>query len=179
MDSSFSGYDSYDTDNGDDGDNDNETATTTNSAMPTSHIPSTIILANGNTVQVLFGTTSTDHLYADRLVDSRLVTAITNALNIAESNGAYIVSIYIEATTNGTHTNANSNHYRGTAVDISRINGIPLIVQHASKAVKTLQTAFDQLPNIRENFGPYFKHKQTLPWTIGGHENHIHISINQ
>lgn len=64
------------------------------------------------------------------------------------------------------------------AIDISRINGVPIIVQGNSAIVQALQNAFDASTGIRENFGPAFKHKLGSPWTVGGHEDHIHISIN-
>lgn len=148
------GYDSYDTYDGDDVDDDNDNFTPTG---PKSYIPSKITLNNGNTVTVVFGTTNTDHINANQLVDSRLVSALTQALNIVASNNLTIVTIYIEATTNGHHVKVTSNHFKGLALDISRINGVPLIVQGASKYVKALQNAFDCLPNIREKFWPLFQ----------------------
>ena len=47
----------------------------------------------------------------------------------------------------------------------------------------TLQEAFDDYSKVRENFGPSFKHKTypdgsvNLNWPIGGHQDHIHVSV--
>ena len=152
---------------------------------PKELIPSTIILNDGSSVSVTFGTTSSDNQTANNLVAVDLVNSITFALNEANSNlssSEKITSIYIMATTNGTHS-ATSNHSRGTAVDVSRINDVKIINLGANSQVKALQNAFDDYQNIRENFGPYFKHKTfpngivNLNWPIGGHQDHIHVSV--
>lgn len=44
--------------------------------------------------------------------------------------------------------------------------------------IVSLQQSLENLSNIRENFGPSFKHKNGLPWTVPGHQDHIHFSIN-
>ncbi len=152
---------------------------------PKQLIPNTITLNDGSVVAVVFGTTSSDNLNSNNLVAVSLVESITHALNEANSNlqsNNKITSIYIAATTNGSHS-ATSNHSKGTAVDISRINGTKIVNLGANNQVIALQNGFDSYNNIRENFGPYFKHK-TLPdgsvnlnWQIAGHQDHIHISV--
>lgn len=47
-----------------------------------------------------------------------------------------------------------------------------------SPLVQQLQIAADAFPQIRENFGPYFKHKFTSNWSVSGHQDHIHFSVN-
>lgn len=44
--------------------------------------------------------------------------------------------------------------------------------------IVNLQQRLENLSNIRENFGPSFKHKNGLLWCISGHQDHIHFSIN-
>jgi hypothetical protein len=148
-------------------------------------IPNTITLNNGDIVSITFGTTSSDSQNSNQLVAVSLVNSIKFALNNANSNLNYIdkiTSIYISATTNGEH-GPNSNHYKGTAIDISRINGVKIINLGANFQVQSLQNAFDNYQSIRENFGPYFKHKTFLNgtlntnWPIGGHQDHIHVSV--
>lgn len=94
-----------------------------------------------------------------------------------------ITDIYIMATTNGRHSST-SNHARGTAIDIIRINGQKMILIGSNNQIRELQDAFDDFPNVRENFGPYFKHKYSVEsdtWNyshpIGGHQDHIHFSV--
>lgn len=144
--------------------------------IPVAHIPTTITLTNGQTVSVLFGTTS-DGQSADQEVSSRLIATLTQALNIA-SQTVTITSIYIKASTNGAHSSPNSNHYKGLALDISRINGVAMSQSGNTAFIQALQNAFDQSANIRENFGPYFKHKFGQPFTVNGHDDHIHVSVN-
>ena len=114
-----------------------------------------------------------------------MVNSIIFALEQANSNlsnSEKINSIYIKATTNGNHS-SNSNHSKGTAVDISRINGIMILNLATNSQVVALQNAFDEYQNIRENFGPYFKHKTfpngsvNLNYPVIGHNDHIHISV--
>jgi len=49
-----------------------------------------------------------------------------------------------------------------------------------------LQNAFDSFTYIRENFGPYFKHKYSISinsWNynhpVEGHNDHIHVPIRR
>ena len=163
-----------------DGDENNEDYT-----GPKEHIPHQIVLNDGTTVQVVFGTTSSDNQSADQEVATRLVEAIEYALNEANANltgSDKIISIYVKATTNGIHSDG-SNHSKGTAVDISRINGTKVINLGNNTQVTALQNAFDNFNGIRENFGPQFKHKTfengsvNLNWPVGGHRDHIHVSV--
>lgn len=160
----YSGDGAYDADNN------------TNSTGPKQLIPATITLKNGKTVAVTFGITASDSQNANKLVSTKLVTALVAALDKA-SVSVNITSIYIKATTNGDHS-PTSNHYKGIAIDISRINGQYIANSGASPIVTALQNAFESVPNRRENFGPALKHKLGQPWTVGGHQDHIHFSVN-
>ncbi|MFH0808948.1 MAG: hypothetical protein V2A77_00530 [Pseudomonadota bacterium] len=89
--------------------------------------------------------------------------------------------ININSTTGGKHDSPKSRHYIGKAVDINRINGIP--VSPSNPYVEPLQRAFQQQPNIRENFGPAGCVKTsesgqvtTIPKLMRGHMTHIHVS---
>jgi hypothetical protein len=156
-----------------------------NYSGPKQLIPSSIILNDGSTLSITFGTTQSDQKNSNNEVATDLVNSIIFAINLANSkldNSNKIQSLYIAATTNGSHS-PTSNHKRGTAVDISRINGIKMITLGSNIQVKVLQEAFDNYVKIRENFGPYFKHKTypngsvNLNWPIGGHQDHIHVSV--
>jgi len=143
---------------------------------PTTKIPTTIKLDNGQEVNVTFGITKSDQKSANNPVKPSLVNAIKFALNDA-SKIVKITHIHISATTNGAH-HPESNHYKNKAVDISRINNQYIFDIQNSNLVKSLQEAFDKFPEIRENFGPAFKHKFGQPYNVGGHNDHIHISVN-
>ena len=143
---------------------------------PLGYFPSYFSFSNNRVVTIIFGTTSSDNLSANQEVSQRLIDAVRDALDAATLT-ENITSIYIKATTNGGHQNG-SNHYKKLAVDISRINGVPIITTGANSKVTALQNALDNVTHRRENFGPAFKHKFGSPWTVGGHADHIHFSVN-
>jgi hypothetical protein len=138
-------------------------------------IPKKIILNNNKVVNVIFYKTK-DGVSSDQEVSPRVVEALKFALNKANET-IEITSIGISATTNGQHA-PTSNHSRGLAVDISRINGVRIIELGNNNLVKQLQISLDLYSNIRENFGPHFKHKFRNVWSVGGHQDHIHYSVN-
>jgi hypothetical protein len=142
--------------------------------------------ADHSGVRIQFGMTTSDNLSADQMVRADLVQALEAALVKANTPprgpaGAKpftpIYIIYIKATTNGSHAAA-SNHAKGTAVDISRINedyiaNMPITGTY-SDLVYRLQSAFSG----RENFGPAIQTKLGQPYPVSGHEDHVHFSVN-
>lgn len=148
---------------------------------PDRYIPTSFII-NGQTVNVYFEQ-SDDKVSAYQKVYFLLPSLIESALYsypLQYVPGAPpIRSISIRCTTNGIHTTAKSNHFKGLAIDISKINGVPVKVLGASPEVIALQMAFDYTGSgyCRENFGPYFKHKNGSPWPTTDGSNHIHISV--
>ena len=96
-----------------------------------------------------------------------------------------VKSVNINSTTGGKHA-ATSNHAKGRAVDINTVNGTSVRSQGASPAVKSLQGAFADSPDVRENFGPAGMEKTSTPGSaaqpIGNskltedHQGHIHES---
>ena len=89
------------------------------------------------------------------------------------------MTININSTTGGNHA-PSSNHYRGKAVDIDRVDGLP--VSADSDAVERLQEAFRAHPNIREHFGPFICEKThhgittPRPDMAARHTTHLHVS---
>ena len=154
----------------------------------TNYIPNPIILNNGDKVSVKFGITNSDGKSANQKVSIDLIEGLKFALENANNNlnsSNKITSIYIMATTNGRHSST-SNHANGTAIDISRINGVKMVLSGVTSQIKQLQNSFDSYQYIRENFGPYFKHKYTKEnrtwnynYPVGGHKDHIHVSIRK
>jgi hypothetical protein len=76
-----------------------------------------------------------------------------------------------------------SRHNTGRAVDISRINGVRMLGgfntnPHVKAIVKAIQQRFESFPERRENFGPALKKKLGEPFSIDGHKDHIHLSVN-
>jgi hypothetical protein len=93
-----------------------------------------------------------------------------------------VQSVNINSTT-GAHT-LPSRHAQGKAVDINNVNGQQVKTQGASPAVKSLQNAFANESNIRENFGPAGQTKVStpggkpvpMPQVAASHQDHIHAS---
>ena len=76
-----------------------------------------------------------------------------------------------------------SRHMQQKAVDISRINGKKMAVHYSSDAVvkaivNTIQEKFETFQHRRENFGPHLKKKLGENWSVSGHGDHIHFSVN-
>jgi hypothetical protein len=149
-------------------------------------IPELLSLGNGENVIVEFGITESDRKSANQEVAELLIEGLKSALKKANSNlGSHekILKIYVAATTNGGH-GSTSNHYNGTAIDISRINGAKMALTGVTNQITQLQIAMDDFPNVRENFGPSFKHKFSIEsnnWNynhpVKGHGDHIHFSV--
>jgi hypothetical protein len=97
-------------------------------------------------------------------------------------------SANINSTTGGHAGSPNSRHNQGRAVDINRVNGMPVGRAGAANpdalwAATAFQDAFGRQPNIRENFGPAYQTKREaggvprpLPEVRKGHQNHLHAS---
>jgi hypothetical protein len=69
------------------------------------------------------------------------------------------------------------------AVDISRINGVNIIAGYAhdpfiTYVVDAIQNNFETFVHRRENFGPLFCKKLGGVSSVGGHKDHIHLSVN-
>lgn len=153
-------------------------------------IPNLLVLSNGDQIQVTFITHTTDNISSNQLVSTALIDGVKFALEQANNNLSSfdkISSINIYATTNGKHTGP--NHYNGTALDINRINGKRMAETGLTNQITEIQKAFDNFQYIRENFGPYFKHKFSKDepignqwnynYPVGNHIDHIHISIRK
>lgn len=81
------------------------------------------------------------------------------------------------------HEGKVSNHNYGRAVDINKVNNIKISVGYpqngtVTKIVKAIQDAFEEFDGKRENFGPHIKKKEGNNWTVGGHADHVHLSVN-
>ena len=151
------------------------------------YIPNPLVLTNGDQITVTFISNTSDQVSSNQKIAVDVIDGMKFALQQANSNltiNEKITSINIYCTTNGKHSTS-SNHYSATAVDISRINGNKMSVTGVTNQIIELQKAMDNYPNVRENFGPYFKHKTYLDGTrdnsysVPGHKDHIHFSTRQ
>jgi hypothetical protein len=118
---------------------------------------------------------------ADAEVEPALITALKTCIKSDIAAGQTLTKIHVSATTNGKHAKK-SLHYSGHAVDISRIDGKWMSLSYPSDAavkaiVDAIQDAADKAPRVFENFGPSFKHRSGKKFSIGGHKDHIHLSV--
>ena len=116
-------------------------------------------------------------------VDKKIINALRSILSADIAPGHVLTKIYISSA-NDQH-NLPSRHVQGEgkAIDISRINGLKMSTDYEiEKSVKAitdaLQEKFEQYPHKRENFGPFFKKKLGSEYSISGHKDHIHFSVN-
>jgi len=127
-----------------------------------------------NDVTIEYGTT------ADNEVKDSLVTLLKGIVKQTVAPGQTLTKIFISATTNGKHDSP--RHASGEAIDISRLNGKKIDTYDSDTEVKALVDAIqdeaDKQSGIRENFGPHFKHKHNTNWTVGGHDDHMHFSVD-
>ena len=143
-------------------------------------IPNKFINDNGKEISVDFSYITQDGNNAYNAISIDAVSTFIIGINEA-SKVIDIVSIGISATTNGEHSTS-SNHYKhngARAFDISTINKMPVGHSINKNAVLQIQKSMNQYSMIRENYGPGLKTKNNNPINVGGHTNHIHISINQ
>ncbi|MEE4379256.1 MAG: hypothetical protein V2J55_17335 [Candidatus Competibacteraceae bacterium] len=134
------------------------------------NIPSTI---NGVTVE--FAST------VNKDVVTSMINGLKHCIKTGIASGHTLSKIYISSAKDS-HT-APSRHVSGKAVDISRINSKKMSTHYSSdntvKAiVDAIQDTFETYSGRRENFGPHLKKKNGNNWTVGGHGDHIHISVN-
>lgn len=118
---------------------------------------------------------------ADNEVEQTLIDLLNAVIKSDVATGKTLQKIFISATTNGVHESP--RHASGEAIDISRINGNQMKDAYGSdedvKAiVDAIQDEADKQEGIRENFGPHFKHKKGKLWTVSGHDDHIHFSVD-
>lgn len=116
-------------------------------------------------------------------VNQRVVDALTAVVKSNIAPGHVLTKIYISSA-NDQHM-VPSRHVinGGSAVDISRINGMKIVLAYPSNAsvkaiVDAMQTQFENYSHRRENFGPYMKKKLGNNYAVSGHNDHIHFSVN-
>jgi RHS repeat-associated protein len=116
-------------------------------------------------------------------LETATATVVENAIR-----DSGVDSANINSTTGGKH-DANSNHPKGGAVDIDKVNG--QTANASNPGSQAIQNAAAQQPMIRENFGPtrtektitvrdpatgkFVKKTIQKPTVASGHRNHIHI----
>ena len=116
-----------------------------------------------------------------RDVDQRMVDGLKYCIKPQVASGHVLSTIYISSA-NDKHV-LPSRHMQRKAVDISRINGIKIVIGYSQVGavraiVDAIQDAFEKYHAKRENFGPHRKKKLGLVWPVSGHNDHIHLSVN-
>lgn len=143
-----------------------------------SKIDSEIKRADGKIAKVTFENDDRKGSNPNQPISTK--TAILIETIISKAN---VESVNINSTTGGVHEEG-SNHYKGRAVDINRVNGEK--VSMSNQDAKNLQTVARSESATRENFGPSIMEKNAV---AGGktttitdkamtqaHKNHLHIS---
>lgn len=110
-----------------------------------------------------------------------MIDGLKHCIKIDIATGHVLNKIYISSAKDS-HSSP-SRHVIGKAVDISRINGKKMSVHYNTDAtvkaiVNAIQDTFESYSGRRENFGPHLKKKSGNPWTVSGHGDHIHFSVD-
>jgi hypothetical protein len=133
-------------------------------------IPETI---NGVTIEFASG--------VNKDVEKSMLDGLTHCIRKNVSKDHTLLSLYI-ASASDSHIFP-SRHSMKKAVDISRINGTKIVLGYpGNKSLKSIvdaiQTSFESYSGRRENFGPLLKRKKGKPFTVQGHNDHIHFSVD-
>ena len=116
-------------------------------------------------------------------VDPRVIEGLRRVIKPNIADGHVLSEIYISSANDQHELPSRHVLGGGKAVDISRIYGMRMAVFYTMNAsvkaiVDAIQTAFETYTYRRESFGPFFKKKLGAPMSIGGHLDHIHLSVN-
>lgn len=116
-------------------------------------------------------------------VDQRLVDALMQIVRPDIASGVVLERIYISSANDQHQLPSRHVQGGGKAVDISRINSRKLALGYPSDPVLTaivdaLQQAFELAPHRRENFGSAMKKKLGADYSVPGHTDHMHFSVN-
>jgi hypothetical protein len=116
-------------------------------------------------------------------VDARLIDALQQCIKPNIAPGHVLARIHIRSAFD--QHKLPSRHMQQKAVDISRLNGTKIVVGYrhdgtgsVSAWVKAIQERFERCAFRRENFGPYVKLKRGHPYSVPGHGDHIHLSVD-
>ncbi len=135
------------------------------------------IPTNINSVTVEFAST-----VGNNVVQS-MIDGLKHCIKSDIATGNTLTKIYISSVTDSHEGSPGSRHNQEKAVDISRINGTKIAVGYPDDAtvkaiVDAIQDTFESYDGRRENFGPHLKKKNGSNWTVGGHADHIHLSVD-
>lgn len=114
-------------------------------------------------------------------LNQRIVDALRLCIKPQIASGYELSRIYISSVYDSHQMP--SRHMQHKAVDISRIKGDEIVSGYpnngAVKAiVDAIHMAFEGYASKRENYGPHLKRKHGSPWAVGGHNDHIHLSVD-
>ena len=114
-------------------------------------------------------------------VDQKLVDALNHCIKTEIAPGHTLYRIWVSSAFDS-HKKP-SRHVQHKAVDISRINGTRIMIGYKDDAavkaiVDAIQDGFESFEHRRENYGPHLKKKSGHDWTVAGHKDHIHLSVN-
>lgn len=114
-------------------------------------------------------------------VDDRMINGLKHCVKPQIAPGHQLSRIYISSAADS-HAMP-SRHAQNKAVDISRINGTKIALGYpqggdVKAIVDAIQDAFETYASRRENYGPHLKRKSGSSHDVGGHHDHIHLSVD-
>jgi hypothetical protein len=114
-------------------------------------------------------------------VAQTLIDGLTHCIKPSVAHGHALTTIFVSSAFDS--HKMPSRHMQHKAVDISRVNGLKIVLGYpqggTTKAiVDAIQDAFEGYAHKRENFGPHLKKKEGKNHSVTGHNDHIHLSVN-
>lgn len=114
-------------------------------------------------------------------VHQRVIDGLSACIRTDIASGHQLVTVYVSSASDSHEMP--SRHAQQKAVDLSRINGIKIVIGYpqggqVTAIVEAVQKAFEQYAQRRENYGPFMKKKLGANHAVGGHDDHIHLSVN-
>ena len=116
-------------------------------------------------------------------VDQCLVDALMQIVRPDIAGGVLLERIYISSANDQHQLPSRHVQGAGKAVDISRLNSRKLALGYPSDPVvavivDAMQQAFELTAHRREDFGPAMKKKLGADYSVPGHADHMHFSVN-
>jgi len=119
----------------------------------------------------------------NKSVDKKIIDGLKQIIKSGIATDHVLTKIYISSANDQHQSPSRHVSGNGKAVDISRINGLKLSTSYSSNAtvkaiVNAMQAEYENFTHRRENFGPHIKKKSGSDYSVSGHGDHMHFSVN-
>ncbi len=116
-------------------------------------------------------------------IDAKLLRALNEIVKPGIPYKYLVYTLFVSSAFDSHDDKPKSRHNQKKAADISRINGKPIATAYGhdpeiTELVQRIQKEFEKVQGRRENFGPFLKMKSGRQYSVPGHHDHIHLSVD-